>query len=193
LANLFKDRILEHQAVIEAIVKNDVLLDEIKRTAQTITDVYRAGGKLLICGNGGSAADSQHIAAELVSRFYMERAALDAEALTVNISSITAIGNDYTFDNIFSRQVEAKGKKGDAIIGISTSGNSMNVYNALIKAKKLGMTTICFIGGKTETLIPKTCDIVISIPCTDTPRIQECHIMIGHIICEYVESELFKR
>jgi D-sedoheptulose 7-phosphate isomerase len=189
---MFKDRILEHQKVIDSLVNDEIFLRELRRTASTITDSFRAGGKLLLCGNGGSAADSQHIATELVSRFYMERAALDAETLTINTSSITAIANDYSFDDIFSRQVEAKGKKGDAIIGISTSGNSKNVYNALLKARSMGMVTISFIGGNIETLIPKVSDIVLSIPCTDTPRIQECHILIGHMICEYVEAELFK-
>ncbi|MBF0542514.1 MAG: D-sedoheptulose 7-phosphate isomerase [Nitrospirae bacterium] len=190
--NMFKDRILEHQQVVSSLINDDVFIGELRRTASIITDVFKAGGKLLLCGNGGSAADSQHIATELVSRFYLERAALDAEALTINTSSLTAIANDYSFDDIFSRQVEAKGRKGDVIIGISTSGNSKNVYNALVKARSIGMVTISFIGGNLQTLIPKVSDIVLSIPSKDTPRIQECHIMIGHILCEYIESNVFK-
>lgn len=198
LDDLFKARILDHLGVINNLVNNEVFITELRRAASIITDVFRKGGRILLCGNGGSAADSQHIATEFVSRFYLERPALDAEALTINTSSLTAIGNDYSFDNIFSRQVEAKGKKGDALIGISTSGNSKNVYNALLAARTIGMTTICFIGGNKESLretpklLPKVSDIVLAIPSTDTPRIQECHIMIGHIICEYVEAELFK-
>ena len=142
-----------------------------------------------MCGNGGSAADAQHIATEFVSRFYHERKALNAEALTVNTSTLTAVGNDYSFDRVFARQVEAKGRQGDILIGISTSGESKNIIEAFEAAKKLNMSTIAFTGNRECTMEHKA-DMTINIPSEDTPRIQEMHIMTGHIICELVEKEL---
>ena len=148
------------------------------------------GGQLLLCGNGGSAADAQHLATELVSRFYKERKALNAEALTVNTSALTAIANDYDYSRVFARQIEAKGKKGDVLLGITTSGSSENIIEAFRTAKKQKMTTIAFVGNKSEK-IKDVADIIISVPSTDTPRIQEIHIMIGHIVCECVEKLMF--
>ena len=146
----------------------------------------------MLCGNGGSAADAQHIAAELSGRFYLDRPPLDAEALHVNSSYLTAVANDYSFDVIYSRMLEAKGKKGDALIAISTSGNSKNIIQAVKKAKELGVITIGFTGehgGELKNL----CDYCIQVPSNDTPRIQECHILFGHILCEIIEGELFQQ
>ena len=175
----------------QLLSSNEALLGNIEKAADIIVKAYQGGGKLLLCGNGGSAADSQHIAAELVSRFYRERKALDAEALTVNSSSITAIGNDYSYDSVFSRQVEAKGRKGDVLIGISTSGNSPNVIKAIEKGNEIGMITVGLTGSRKEAAINKSASIVIGVPSSVTPRIQEMHILIGHMICEYIEEKLF--
>ena len=166
---------------------------KIAELSKIISDSLGSGGKLLICGNGGSAADSQHIATELVSKFFMERKALDAEALTVNTSTLTAVGNDYSFDKVFSRQVEAKGNKGDVLLAISTSGNSKNIIEAVKSAKKIGITCIGLTGDNVDSLICKLADYYVSIPSNSTPRIQEAHILIGHIICEIVEKNIFNK
>lgn len=173
-------------------VKKQLLnhVDLIDKAANKLIDAYRNGNKVLIFGNGGSAADAQHIAAEFVGKFYMERKPLPAQALTVNTSSLTAIGNDYSYDDVFSRQINAFGKSRDVAIGITTSGNSKNVINAMIEAKKLGIYTIGLTGiggGKLKNYV----DICVAVPSSDTPRIQECHILIGHIICQFVEKGLF--
>lgn len=167
------------------------ILSNIEKSVELTTKCFENHGQVLFCGNGGSAADAQHLAAEFSGRFYFDRKPLNAEALHVNTSYLTAVGNDYSYDEIYSRIVEAKGKKGDILYGISTSGNSKNVIKALEKAKSLGMITIGFTGdggGKMAEL----CDILIAIPSNDTPRIQECHILVGHIICQMVEENLFK-
>ncbi len=181
----------EHLKTVQGIVENAGLLESISKVAEIIVDAYKAGHKLLLCGNGGSAADAQHIATELVSKFLMERKALDAEALTVNTSTLTAIGNDYDFDKVFSRQIEAKGKKGDVLIAISTSGNSKNVIEAIKVAKHMGLVTIGFTGARTETQISALSDYCINVPSQSTPRIQEAHILIAHMVCEYIENKLF--
>ena len=164
--------------------------DNIEKAVKAIIRSLRAGGKLLIFGNGGSAADSQHIAAEFVGRFKMERRALPAIALTVNTSAITAIANDYGYDVIFSRQIEALGSGKDIALGISTSGNAKNVISGVKMARSLGMTTISLTGGNGGGL-KKLSDISIVAGSKDTPRIQESHILIAHIICELVEQGLF--
>lgn len=187
-----KKIISENLAVINRLKEDGELLGKIEQVSQTIIEAYRNGGKLLICGNGGSAADSQHIAAELVGRFLLERKPLNAEALSVNTSSLTAIGNDYGYDAIFSRQVMAKGKAGDVLIGISTSGGSKNVVEAMKVAKKNGLATVGFTGESSRSEICALADICIAVPSKSTPRIQEAHILIGHIICEYVEKTLFE-
>jgi len=184
-------RIGQNIEVAQLLSGDEAILENIEKSADVIVKAYQGGGKLLLCGNGGSAADSQHIAAELVSRFYRERKALDAEALTVNSSSITAIGNDYSYDSVFSRQVEAKGRKGDVLIGISTSGNSPNVIKAIEKGNEIGMITVGLTGSRKEAAINKSASIVIGVPSSVTPRIQEMHILIGHMICEYIEEKLF--
>lgn len=187
---IFEKVYQEHMDVFRKMKSNIEMQNQIMRSVEVIIETFKGNGQILICGNGGSAADAQHIATEFVSRFYLERKALNAEAITVNSSSVTAIGNDYDFSRIFSRQVEAKGKSGDILIGISTSGNSKNVVEAVKAAKSIGMKTIIFTGGNQECEL-KIGDIVINVPSNITPRIQEVHIFIGHMICEYVENILF--
>ncbi|WP_457570008.1 D-sedoheptulose 7-phosphate isomerase [Desulfurobacterium sp.] len=155
-----------------------------------ISDRVKEGGKILICGNGGSAADAQHIAAELVGRFLLDRKALPAIALTTDTSILTAVGNDFGFDAVFERQVEALGLKGDVLIGISTSGNSENVVRAVLKAKQKGLLTVGFLGrdgGKLRELV----DYPIVVKTFSTPRIQEVHITIGHVLCDFIEKSIF--
>ena len=166
----------------------ETLSSEILDAAQKIQDRLESGGKLMLMGNGGSAADAQHIAAELVGRFKKERKAIYELALTVDTSSLTALGNDYGFDTIFERQVEALTNKNDAVIGISTSGNSENIIRAVNKANSIGAFTIGFLGndgGKLKDAV----NLPIIIPSNDTARIQEVHITIGHIICEIIEED----
>lgn len=160
----------------------------IEKAAGAIIKSLKTGGKLIIFGNGGSAADSQHIAAELVGRFKKERKALAAIALTTNTSTLTAIANDYGYDATFSRQIEALGRKGDVALGISTSGNSKNVIEALKKAGALGIVTIGMAGGDGGRM-KADCDILIKTGIKNTARAQESHIMIGHILCELIEDE----
>lgn len=178
-------------------VKQNLLADEkLLKTIIDITDAWcnslQNGGRILFCGNGGSAADAQHIAAELSGRFYFDREPLDAEALHVNSSYLTAVANDYSYDEVYSRMVRAKGKKGDVLVGISTSGNSSNVIKAMEQAKKQGMLVVAMTGEKGGKM-RECCDYLINVPSSDTPRIQECHIMVGHILCELTEEQLFKK
>jgi len=156
-----------------------------------ILDTFRSGKKLLICGNGGSAGDAQHIAAELTGRFKRERKALPAIALTTDTSALTAIGNDYDFRYIFSRQIEALGVKGDTLLAITTSGNSKNVLEAVKKAKEIGCKVIT-LSGKDGGRVKEFGDINIVVPSNDTPRIQEMHILIGHIICDIIDKNIVK-
>ena len=164
--------------------------ESIPAAAEAIADAFKAGRKLLLFGNGGSAADAQHIAAEFMNRFLIERPPLPAIALTTDTSVLTSIANDYAFDDIFSKQVKALGKKGDVALGITTSGSSANVLKALRAAKKLGMITITLTGevGKAASLA----DIALQIPSRSVPRIQEAHIVVGHILCELTDTLLFK-
>ncbi len=174
----------------EIVLKDQV--GEIEKAATVILESLKKGGKLLIFGNGGSAADSQHIAAELVGRFKIERKALPAIALTTDTSALTAIANDYGYDAVFSRQLEALASKGDVALGISTSGNSKNVIEAFRKARSLGLKTIALAGGDGGK-IKKEADISIIVASKDTPRVQESHIMIGHILCALIEHNIFKK
>ncbi len=177
--------------IIDSVkAKQKMDIEVIAHIAETIITCYKNDRKVLICGNGGSAADAQHIAGELVGRFKMERRALACIALTTDTSIITAYANDYSFDDIFERQVEALGENGDILIGLSTSGNSSNVVKSLSKAKAKGLTTIGF-SGATGGKITNMSDITFLAPSEDTPRIQECHITALHIICNLVEKELF--
>ena len=169
---------------------------EMLATIQTIADVMinalRAGKRILWCGNGGSAADAQHLAAELSGRFYYDRPPLNSEALHCNTSYLTAGANDYGYDLIYSRMIDGACHPGDVLIGISTSGNSKNICNAFRKAKDLGVTTVA-LTGESGGEMKSMADYLLNVPSTDTPRIQECHIMLGHIICEIVEAQLFPR
>lgn len=180
----------ESIAVKQDILKDKSLVDKIERLKDMVVAVYRNGGKVLLCGNGGSAADAQHIAAELSGRFYLDRKPLYAEALHCNTSYLTSVSNDYGYESVFARMLEAAGRSGDMIIGISTSGNSANVLKAFAKAREIGMTTISFT-GTTGGKMAEMSDILINVPSEVTPRIQEAHILIGHILCELVEKELF--
>ncbi len=179
-------------AVKQAILDNPEFQNRIQQTAEMITTSLRGGGKVHFCGNGGSAADAQHLAAELSGRFYFDRPPLNAEALHCNTSYLTAVGNDYGYDLVFSRLLRGTAKAGDVIVGISTSGNSKNILNAFEVAKELGVRIIAMTGG-TGGAMKDYADILLNAPSTDTPRIQECHILIGHIICELVETALFKQ
>ncbi len=163
----------------------------IRNIIDQVVHCYENGGKVLLCGNGGSAADAQHIAAELSGRFYFDRHPLYAEALHVNSSYITAVANDYGYDEVFARLVLAMGKPNDILIGLSTSGNSPNILKAFAEARTLGMVTIGFTGENGGKLKEK-CNYLLNVPSNDTPRIQEVHILLGHIICELVEQKLFK-
>jgi D-sedoheptulose 7-phosphate isomerase len=178
---LVKSQLLEDQALIESIEK----------CVEMIVDVYRNDGKVLLCGNGGSAADAQHLAAELSGRFYFNRPALFAEALHVNSSFVTAVSNDFGYDAVFERMIEAAGREGDVLIAISTSGTSQGIVNAVMAAKKKGMKIIG-LTGKTGGTLKGNCDVLLNVPSDDTPRIQETHILVGHILCEQVEKILFQ-
>jgi len=189
MADLVKDIIKESIRVKESVLSN--LSKEIKTVGNLIAASIKKGGKLLIFGNGGSAADAQHIAAELVGRFKLERQGLAAIALTTNTSILTSIANDYGYEDIFSRQVEAIASEDDIVIGISTSGNARNVISGLLEAKKMGIKTVAFTGGGGGELAT-IADIALEVPSDNTARVQEAHIVIGHIICELVEENLFK-
>ena len=178
--------------VKELVLKDQRLQDAVGTSIIAIVKAFRNGNKVLFCGNGGSAADAQHLAAEFSGRFYKDRTALPAEALHVNTSYLTAVSNDYSFDVIYSRLVEGTGKKGDVLIALSTSGNSINIIKALEAAREKQMITIGFTGetgGKMKSL----CDHMLNIPTGDTPRVQESHILLGHIICQLVEEEYFNK
>lgn len=176
-------------SVKEALLADEAALQKIVCVAQLLIDTYKAGGKTLWAGNGGSAADAQHMATELVSKFRLERKGLPSIALTVNTSTLTAVGNDYGYDRVFARQIEAFGKAGDVFIGISTSGNSENLVKALEACKAHGVVTVALVGAKPCAM--DAYDYVIHIPSEDTPRIQECQTLIGHILCDAVEQSLF--
>ncbi len=189
----FIEKELNKLAVLVAQIQQDkALLNQVAQTAQTIVDCLHKGGKVLLAGNGGSAADAQHIAGEFVSRFHYDRPGLPAIALTTDTSILTAIGNDYGYERLFSRQVQALGREGDVFIGISTSGNSANVIAAFEEAQKLKLTTIG-LTGITGGKMADMCDITLRMPSKETPKIQEGHIAIGHIICGLVEAAMFPR
>lgn len=164
-------------------------LDALATVASHVSKSLKSGGKVMLCGNGGSAADSQHIAAELIGRFEKERASMAALALTTDTSALTAIGNDYGYDQVFSRQVEGIGQPGDVLIGISTSGNSANVVKAMEAAAHKNITTVALVGDKPGGAMQAIADYVLAAPSTNTARIQECHILMMHILCQLVELE----
>lgn len=186
------DRIKDAISLKQEILQNKTLLDTIEKVAITLSNSFLEGNKLLLCGNGGSAADAQHLAAEFSGRFYYDRPPLPAEAMHVNTSYITAVANDYSYDLIYARYLESTAIQGDILIGLSTSGNSKNVVEAFKKAKTLGVRTIGFT-GKGGGAMANLSDFLIEVPSTDTPRIQECHMLIGHILCEWVETSVYPK
>ncbi|GAA4462738.1 D-sedoheptulose 7-phosphate isomerase [Nemorincola caseinilytica] len=176
----------------QKLMDDAVLMDTIEQVTQAMVTAFSNGNKVLFCGNGGSAADAQHLAAEFSGRFYTDRDPLPSEALHCNSSYMTAVANDYGYDVVYSRIIKGTGRPGDVLVGLSTSGNSVNIIKAVEEARKIGMIIVVFTGeggGKLRSM----CDHLINVPSNDTPRIQESHIMVGHIICELVESELFKK
>ena len=177
-------------ALKEKLINDAPLMKTIEQIIDCCTTAFEQDKKIFFCGNGGSAADAQHLAAEFSGRFYLDRAPLFAEALHVNSSFMTAVANDYSYAEVYARLIQAKGREGDILFGISTSGNSENIVRALAQAEKQGLHTIGFTGTTGGTL-KKYADHLINIPSTDTPRIQEAHILVGHIICEFVEANLF--
>ncbi len=174
----------------QQILQNEPLLQTVSHCVNVIVAAFKSGNKVLFCGNGGSAADAQHLAAEFSGRFYKDREALPAEALHCNTSYMTAVANDYSYDVIYSRLIQGIGVKGDVLIGLSTSGNSKNIVAAFETAKQKGMVTMGFTGDGGGNM-KAISDYLLNVPSTDTPRIQESHIMLGHIICELVEEKYF--
>ena len=190
MQNKFKEVINASIEVKQAILQDANMLQNLEQAIELITNAFKNGNKVLFCGNGGSAADAQHLAAEFSGRFYKNRKALPSEALHCNTSYLTAVANDYSYDVIYARIIEGTGLPGDVLIGLSTSGNSPNILKAFEAAKTNQMITIGFTGSTGGKM--KDCsDIFRTTPSTDTPRIQESHIMLGHIICEMVEANLF--
>lgn len=190
IEDIIVSQIKESVSVKESILRDSDTLDVIKEVAELVTDAYKNGFKTLLAGNGGSAADAQHIAGEFVSRFYFDRPGLPSIALSTDTSILTAIGNDYGFDKLFERQVQAQGVAGDVFIGISTSGNSKNIIKALLASKEKGIKTVG-LTGQSGGNMAELCDFCIKVPSMETPRIQESHILIGHIICCIVEEAIF--
>lgn len=177
-------------AVKEAVLADDNFLQNILLTAQKLVTCFQNGGKVLFCGNGGSAADAQHLSAELSGRFYRDRPPLFAEALHVNTSYLTAVANDYGYEQVYARMVQAAGRAGDVLVALSTSGNSPNILRAVAAAKEKDMIVVGFTGESGGQMAP-LCDLLLNVPSTDTPRIQEAHILIGHILCQLVEATMF--
>lgn len=175
----------------QQILADHELMGRLQALTEQIIDTFKKGGKVLFCGNGGSAADAQHLAAEFSGRFYSDRDPLPSEALHCNTSYLTAVANDYGYDMVYSRLLKGSGKAGDILVGLSTSGNSTNIIKAFEQARAMGITTVAFTGS-TGGAMKDLSDILINVPSDDTPRIQECHITLGHIACELVESALFK-
>lgn len=190
METLIQGEIQKLASLLTQIQQDQALLALVDEIAKQCTRALQQGKKILLAGNGGSAADSQHLAAELVSRLRYNRPGLAAIALTTDTSALTAIGNDYSFENIFSRQIESIGSEGDIFIGISTSGKSPNILRALEAARAKKMLTIGFT-GLSAPLMAECCDYVLNVPSRETPKIQECHIMFGHIVCALIEDAMF--
>ena len=186
----FYDHLYAHMYIFKNIVSDYKLVEKVMSIGKELIKILSHNGQLFLCGNGGSAADAQHIATEFVSRFYKERPGMNAEALTVNTSTLTAVGNDYSFERVFTRQLEAKSHPGDMLIGISTSGRSKNVVEGLRYAKEHWLSTVMLMGDHHTPELEDFTDYIIKVPSKDTPRIQEAHIFIGHLLAEYVEEEM---
>lgn len=174
----------------ELILQDPVLIAMIEKVVDVMVGAFQKGKRVYFCGNGGSAADAQHLAAEFSGRFYTDRKALPAEALHCNTSYLTAVANDYGYDAVYARMIDGIGQKGDVLVGLSTSGNSVNILKAFEMANEKKMITVAFT-GKTGGKMKSTSNYLINVPSKDTPRIQECHITIGHIICQLVEEKIF--
>lgn len=190
ISSTISERINASIAVKQQILTDGTLLPIIESVVQVITSAFQQGNAVYFCGNGGSAADAQHLAAEFSGRFYKDRKALPSEALHCNTSYLTAVANDYSYDVIYARLIEGIAKKGDVLIGLSTSGNSANILRAFEKAAELGIITIGMTGASGGKMKGQ-CDYLINVPSSDTPRIQESHILIGHILCELTEKNIF--
>ncbi|MBD9093397.1 MAG: SIS domain-containing protein [Bacteroides oleiciplenus] len=188
---LIEKRIQKHVESIQAILNNQIILCKVAEIAEVIVSGFLKGNKVYFCGNGGSAADAQHLATELLNSFYLERGGLPAEALHCNTSYITAVANDHTFDEVYARYMAGVGQPGDILVGITTSGNSLNILKAFEICKEREITTIAMTGHQGGQIIEKA-DYSLIIPSSDTPRIQEGHILLGHIICEIVEATIFE-
>jgi len=190
MKNYIKEQIKLSFETKQNIYQNDELLSKIVEVAQKCVELYKGDKKTILAGNGGSAADAQHIAAELVGRYGFDRPSIPSLALTTDTSNLTAIGNDYGYDKVFSRQLEGMGQSGDIFIGISTSGNSENILNAFDVAKNKNILSVALV-GKDGGEMAKMADIALVVPSDSTPRIQESHILIGHILCDIIEKEIF--
>lgn len=190
MQKFIKTEIVKMQDVLTAVLQDTRLLTAVEEIAKKCIASIRRGGKIMFAGNGGSAADSQHLAAELVSRLHYDRPGMAALALTTDTSAMTAIGNDYSFEKLFSRQIEALGQKGDVLIGISTSGKSPNVLRAFEAARKKDILCVGF-SRDVAPLMEERCDHMLNIPSRETGKIQECHILFGHIICGLIEEEIY--
>ena len=187
------ENIISDSINVKQLILNDKkLVQRINEAAMMCVESLKNGGKIHFCGNGGSAADAQHLAAELTGRFYYDRPPLNAEALHVNTSYLTAVANDYSYDMVYARMLQASAKNGDVLVAFSTSGNSANILKTIEMAKELGVKTIGMT-GETGGKMADVCDILLNVPSKCTPRIQESHIMIGHIICEIIEATIFPR
>lgn len=191
MRNYINDQILEAQQILSIMLTNEVLLERVEAAAKACVYALKYGNKVMLAGNGGSAADAQHIAGEFVSRFSFDRPGLSAIALTTDTSILTAIGNDYGYDKLFARQVQAHARKGDVFIAYSTSGKSSNIIAALQEARKRGVICIGMTGNRVGPM-KELCDYYLDVPSADTPKIQEAHAVLGHIMCGLVESALFK-
>lgn len=192
LSAFITSQIVEARRIMDLMLGDKNLIASVSASAGACVSSIRRGGKVLLAGNGGSAADAQHIAGELVSRFAFDRPGLPAVALTTDTSILTAIGNDYGYEKLFARQVQAQGKSGDVLIAYSTSGRSANILNALDEARRIGIVTIGMTGNRGGP-IGNLCDYLLAVPSADTPKIQEGHLILGHIICGLIEDTLFKK
>lgn len=192
MKNIIKNELLESINTLTQVLNDDKIINLIERISKVLCKVSQENGNIFFAGNGGSAADSQHLAAELIGRFQINRKPIKAQALTTDTSILTSIGNDYSFKDIFKRQIEALGKKGDSLIVMSTSGNSTNIINLIQEAKRKEIITIGLTGEKTSKL-SNLCDYIINVPSDNTARIQEAHILIGHIVCGNIEDYLFRK
>ncbi len=190
MSNQIKELIQSSINAKQLVLENEALINTVNRVTDIIVAAFKNGNSVYFCGNGGSAADAQHLAAEFSGRFYKDRKALPAEALHCNTSYLTAVANDYSFDVIYARLIQGLGKPGDILIGLSTSGNSKNIVQAFETARDKQMTTIGFT-GESGGLMKAFSEHLVNIPSTDTPRIQECHMLLGHIICQLVEEKYF--